>query len=91
MILKRTLLLIGRINVLKMSVIGLSLVVGVPSQAENLGVWGETFEIEEEDLLERILSKLRGLQNNGKLERLSRVCRQINLEYTIMKAIVIID
>ena len=91
MILKRTLLSIGRINVLKMSVIGLSLVVGVPSQAENLGVWGETFEIEEEDLLERILSKLRGLQNNGKLERLSRVCHQINLEYTIMKAIVIID
>ena len=71
MILKRTLLSIGRINVLKMSVSVFILVVGVPSQAENLGVWGETFEIEEEDLLERILSKLRGLQNNGKLERLS--------------------
>lgn len=71
MILKRTLSLIGRISVLKMSILGLSLVGGVPSQAENLGAWGETFAIEEEDLLERILSKLRGLQNNGKLERLS--------------------
>lgn len=71
MILKRILLLIGRTNVLKMSAVVLSFTTGFSSQAENLGVFGETFEIEEEDLLKQILSKLRGLQNNGELERLT--------------------
>lgn len=71
MILKRILLLIGRTKVSKMSAVVLSFIAGFSSQAENLGVFGETFEIEEEDLLEQILSKLRGLQNNGELERLT--------------------
>lgn len=71
MILKRILLLIGRTNVLKISTVFLSFTVGFSSQAENLGAFGETFEIGEEDLLEQILSKLQGLQNNGELERLT--------------------
>lgn len=54
-----------------MSVIVLSCAMGFSSQAENLGVFGETFEIDEEDLLERILSKLKFLENEGKLEQLS--------------------
>lgn len=37
--------------------------------AEDLGVFGEIFEIQEMDLLEQILFKLRALQENGQLER----------------------
>jgi conjugal transfer pilus assembly protein TraW len=38
------------------------------SQAKNLGVFGETFEISEKDLLEHIFSRLKVLQEGGKLE-----------------------
>lgn len=40
-------------------------------QAENLGIFGETFDIEEEDLLKRILSELQALHNKGKLRQLT--------------------
>lgn len=36
--------------------------------ARNLGVFGETFEIQEKDLLECIFSRLKELQETGKLE-----------------------
>lgn len=38
-------------------------------EAEDLGIFGETFEIQEKDLLEQILFKLRALQERGLLER----------------------
>ena len=38
-------------------------------EAEDLGVFGEIFEIQEKDLLEQILFKLRMLQESGQLER----------------------
>lgn len=55
-----------------MSILGLSLVGDVPSQAEDLGVWGETFAIEEEDLLEHIFSRLKNLKESGKFEEIKR-------------------
>ena len=39
-----------------------------PASSWDLGVFGETFEISEKDLLEHIFSKLRELQESGKLE-----------------------
>jgi conjugal transfer pilus assembly protein TraW len=38
--------------------------------AENLGVFGETFNIDEPDLMEQIHAKLTELQKNGKLENI---------------------
>ena len=38
-------------------------------EAEDLGIFGETFEIQEKDLLEQILFKLRTLQESGQFER----------------------
>lgn len=39
-----------------------------PASSKDLGVFGETFEISEKDLLEQIFSRLKVLQETGKLE-----------------------
>lgn len=71
MIFLKILLLTGETKNLKGMVVMLSFVV-FSLQAQNLGVWGETFEIAEEDLLEQISSKLQILQKKGKLEQLTK-------------------
>lgn len=71
MISEKILLLTGETKNLKRLIVILNLVAIFHLQAANLGIWGETFEVEEEDLLEQILSKLQILKNKGKLEQLT--------------------
>lgn len=62
---------IGAIETLKGMLPSLLFFVSFSLEAWDLGGFGETFKIEEKDLLEQILSKLRVLKMEGKLEQLS--------------------
>lgn len=47
-----------------------------PASSKDLGVFGETFEISEKDLLEQIFSRLKVLQETGKLEAEQKKIRE---------------
>ncbi|MEL6859482.1 MAG: type-F conjugative transfer system protein TraW [Pseudomonadota bacterium] len=58
----------------KTSALSVALVLSfsLPSSAEHLGTYGETFKISEEDLLSQIKRRLTEMRGNGELDRLER-------------------
>lgn len=48
----------------------------MPASAGNLGVYGNTWEIAEPDMLDALLAKLKAMERSGKLKQLEQVAKR---------------